>query len=342
MTGGVLTIGRLIVTASRAARQAVPEAERPTATCHPVMLHEWVDWQGTRALVVQHKASGLRARFHPAADRLGTVYAKSYKIDSIDPDAPGKSQDWSYYVGLGIGRRIYLAGAGLLPDRRWALGEVTTEAATLCAVGCTAPTPTGGKPSRVRGAACAGWIGASHHQRPLRGTSSRPRARRLPLSIPQTCAVTTCYLQAGPHLLAALLIANTVSRTSECPPFAPGIADYGLSRSPLSLVLTSPLLGYRFGKRGACGLRFWSTWCSSRVINPQLAPHAARSATNSFAAEAAGARASRSVVGARKGRRQSPWRYVRALCGKAPRSVAQGVIRTYVTSIVTRNSVDWR
>lgn len=29
MTGGVLTIGRLIVTASRAARQAVPEAEPP-------------------------------------------------------------------------------------------------------------------------------------------------------------------------------------------------------------------------------------------------------------------------------------------------------------------------
>jgi hypothetical protein len=28
MTGGVLTIGRLVVTASRAARQAVPEAER--------------------------------------------------------------------------------------------------------------------------------------------------------------------------------------------------------------------------------------------------------------------------------------------------------------------------
>lgn len=32
MTGGVLTIGRLIVTASRAARQAVPEAEPATVT----------------------------------------------------------------------------------------------------------------------------------------------------------------------------------------------------------------------------------------------------------------------------------------------------------------------
>ena len=31
MTGGALTIGRLIVTASRAARQAVPEAEPPPA-----------------------------------------------------------------------------------------------------------------------------------------------------------------------------------------------------------------------------------------------------------------------------------------------------------------------
>jgi hypothetical protein len=32
MTGGVLTIGRLIVTASRAARQAVPEAEPHAGT----------------------------------------------------------------------------------------------------------------------------------------------------------------------------------------------------------------------------------------------------------------------------------------------------------------------
>ena len=78
---------------------------------------------------MQHKVSGLRARFHPAADKLGTVYAKSYKIDSIDAAAPGKSQDWNDYVGLGIGRRIYMAGAELLPDQRWALGEVTTEAA---------------------------------------------------------------------------------------------------------------------------------------------------------------------------------------------------------------------
>jgi O-antigen ligase len=55
MTGGVLTIGRLIVTASRAARQAVPEAEGHT---------------GVGGLPHMGRASGASAR--PFIDPLPT------------------------------------------------------------------------------------------------------------------------------------------------------------------------------------------------------------------------------------------------------------------------------
>lgn len=79
---------------------------------------------------MQHKVSGLRARFHPGQDDwLGIIYAKPYKIESIDPEYPGKLANWQMFVGLGVGARIYRAGAELLPGQRWALSGVTTEAA---------------------------------------------------------------------------------------------------------------------------------------------------------------------------------------------------------------------
>ena len=95
----------------------------------PVFLHEWVLIEGSsgleRALVVQHKASGLRARFHvDSNDEPGWIYSKPYKIDSIDPDAPGVLLAWEAFAGLGIGTRLYQAGADLVPGQRWAHGVI--------------------------------------------------------------------------------------------------------------------------------------------------------------------------------------------------------------------------
>ncbi|MFE6508102.1 hypothetical protein ACFVBP_10565 [Nocardioides sp. NPDC057764] len=87
----------------------------------PVFLDKEVaeDPRGA-GLVVQHRASGMRVMFIPAGESPGIVFAKPYKIDSIDPDEPPRSSHWwMTYQGLGIGQRVYLRGAELLPDLRW-------------------------------------------------------------------------------------------------------------------------------------------------------------------------------------------------------------------------------
>lgn len=104
----------------------VAEVERRAAVAaDPVILHEYVvDPRGRPGLIVQHRASGLRAHFG-YADNPGFVFSKPYSIGSIDPDRPddpeasGGSQDWSAYTGLGIGGRLYRRGAEMLPEYRW-------------------------------------------------------------------------------------------------------------------------------------------------------------------------------------------------------------------------------
>jgi hypothetical protein len=77
-------------------------------------------------LIVEHPASGLRARFQHHPDdpgREGVVFAKPYKIESIDPtrreDPEDRAPRWRDYAGLGIGTRLYLRAAQELPDVRW-------------------------------------------------------------------------------------------------------------------------------------------------------------------------------------------------------------------------------
>ena len=88
-------------------------------------------------LYVQHKASGLRAYFtpgDPASDyggMFGQVYSKPYRIGSLDPSRPGVSADWNSFVGLGIGRKIYLTGARILPAERWLTSAASEQAAGL-------------------------------------------------------------------------------------------------------------------------------------------------------------------------------------------------------------------
>ncbi|MFI8528470.1 hypothetical protein ACIGB8_28710 [Promicromonospora sukumoe] len=92
------------------------------AELHSAQSHR----QGEQWLIVQHKASGMRARFMHRPDRDdrdGTVFARPYDIDSIDPDRIENPQDrapeWRDYAGLGIGTRLYLRAAEELPDVRW-------------------------------------------------------------------------------------------------------------------------------------------------------------------------------------------------------------------------------
>ena len=108
----------------------------------PTMIHAWADgrlWaQDSQGLVlfVQHEASGLRATFEQGRvitgdKRPGYIYSKSYKIQSLDPRRPGVMDNWNSFVGLGIGAKLYLAGAALLPDERWASGTASPQALGL-------------------------------------------------------------------------------------------------------------------------------------------------------------------------------------------------------------------
>lgn len=87
----------------------------------PVMLARPGVKAKAPALTIQHKASGLRARFvlEDSSPGYGTVFSKPYEINSIDPANPGHCSDWETYVGLGIGTQIYLEGERLNPGIRW-------------------------------------------------------------------------------------------------------------------------------------------------------------------------------------------------------------------------------
>ncbi len=89
--------------------------------------------QGDPMTVVQHAASGLRARFTVRAyDGRGTVFSKPYVIRSIDPDDPDHNgQGFERHVGLGIGRRLYLAAASFHPGTRWSTDLVSDHARPL-------------------------------------------------------------------------------------------------------------------------------------------------------------------------------------------------------------------
>lgn len=85
-----------------------------------------------RELVVQHRGSGLRARFTYGgreSAEVGWVVSKTYSIDSVDPDrvetTHTRGSSWRTYAGLGIGMMIYTHAAHLLPAMRWADNSVS-------------------------------------------------------------------------------------------------------------------------------------------------------------------------------------------------------------------------
>lgn len=91
---------------------------------------------GEQWLIVQHKASGMRARFAYHPDKVeGKVYSRPYGIVSIDPDRIEDPQDrapeWQDYAGLGIGTKLYLRAAEELSDVRWGATSVSPYAEPL-------------------------------------------------------------------------------------------------------------------------------------------------------------------------------------------------------------------
>lgn len=99
----------------------------------PEMLIDERMFQDKPALFVQHKASGMRARFTVNGNGFGQVYSKSYRIRSIDPSDDGQvargAIDDSY--GLGIGELLYLRGAQECPGVRWEMGSASDPARGL-------------------------------------------------------------------------------------------------------------------------------------------------------------------------------------------------------------------
>lgn len=91
----------------------------------PASLQRDEDDPDRRELIVQHRASPLRARFTYGGTYgdQGVVMSKPYSITSIDPDRPEKEQDWGtgwwMYTGLGIGRALYERAVLELPAVRW-------------------------------------------------------------------------------------------------------------------------------------------------------------------------------------------------------------------------------
>ncbi|WP_253869276.1 hypothetical protein [Promicromonospora umidemergens] len=91
---------------------------------------------GEQWLIVQHKASGLRAQFmyHPG-EVEGKVYSRPYGIASIGPDRvedpQNRAPEWQDYAGLGIGTKLYRRAAEELPDVRWGATSVSPYAEPL-------------------------------------------------------------------------------------------------------------------------------------------------------------------------------------------------------------------
>lgn len=78
-------------------------------------------------LVLQHAATGLRARFTVRrSDGKGIVFSKSHDIPAV---APSPSPE--YFVGLGIGERLYTEAAQHLPHVRWTAATTTKQARGL-------------------------------------------------------------------------------------------------------------------------------------------------------------------------------------------------------------------
>jgi len=118
--------------AERFARENVAAVRQVVDDPTIYLLHTTTP-DGDPMTVLQHAASGLRARFAvDHVDGFGDVFSKPYDIPSINPDAPHDDGNrWERYAGLGIGRRLYLAAAELHPHVRWRAGIQSPYAAPL-------------------------------------------------------------------------------------------------------------------------------------------------------------------------------------------------------------------
>jgi hypothetical protein len=106
-------------------------ASRRAVAASTEYVYKRADDGGRPTLTIQHRASGLRARFTITSPGLGVVYSKPYDIDSIDPEKPGKLVWWDSYVGLGIGKGIYSEAHRLAPEVRWQTSTLSDHSRAL-------------------------------------------------------------------------------------------------------------------------------------------------------------------------------------------------------------------
>ncbi|WP_134196044.1 hypothetical protein [Curtobacterium sp. PhB25] len=126
---------RLTVDAARSLiRRGVTELTRIVES--DAFLLRWGTFDGEEVVDVQHQASRLRARFTRLGGEragFGMIMSKPYNLGSVDPDDPHQHDhpDWRKFVGAGIGRKLYFAGASLMPELRWESHTVAPQATAL-------------------------------------------------------------------------------------------------------------------------------------------------------------------------------------------------------------------
>jgi len=108
-------------------------ARRARVVSDPVLLNN--AHSASFTFTVQHRASGIRARFEDGAENdahgvpLWTVYSKQHDVPGIGEQGDPDDHDAMEWRGLGIGTRVYEEGARLRPDVRWRNGSpVSAEA----------------------------------------------------------------------------------------------------------------------------------------------------------------------------------------------------------------------
>lgn len=77
-------------------------------------------------VTVQHAASGIRLRAANAGNGFGTLLSNPERVPEL---AASESIDGAPYIGLGIGRLVYLVTCGVVPNLRWRLGHPITRSA---------------------------------------------------------------------------------------------------------------------------------------------------------------------------------------------------------------------
>lgn len=112
-------VDALVTEAFMQSRARVRIREHAVIAANTDLCSENTVCAGMNAMIIQHRASGLRAMFMLHGNGFGEVSSTPSNVKSIDPGYPSECQEWRDFLGLGIGRSIYAEGHSLFPHVRW-------------------------------------------------------------------------------------------------------------------------------------------------------------------------------------------------------------------------------